>query len=194
MRVSRAKAAENRVKVIDVASRLFRKHGFDGIGLNDLMHEAGLTQGAFYKQFRSKEDLTVQACGRAMERGLERWSEAVAGEPKQPLAALIDFYFRTEHRDELEDGCPLAALGADAVRHGVDVKASFEAGIKTHLDVLDGYMPSAAADESQRRKTLGVLATMVGALLLSRAVNDQTLSAEFLAAGAAEVQRISTRS
>lgn len=192
MRVSRAKATENRVRVIDVASRLFRKHGFDGIGLNDLMHQAGLTQGGFYKQFKSKEDLAVQACGRAMERGLERWSEAVAGESREPLAALIDFYFRTEHRDELEDGCPLAALGADAVRHGVDVKASFEAGIKTHLDVLDGYMPS-AADESPQRKSLSVLATMVGTLLLSRAVNDQILSTEFLAAGAAEVQRISTQ-
>lgn len=192
MRVSRAKAAENRVKVIDVASRLFRKHGFDGIGLNDLMQSAGLTQGAFYKQFESKEDLAVQACERAMERGIERWSEAVAGGPEQPLAALIDFYFRTEHRDELEDGCPLAALGSDAVRHGADVKASFEAGIKAHLDILDGYIPSADG-ESPRRKSMTALATMVGTLLLSRAVNDQTLSAELLAAGADEVKRVSTQ-
>lgn len=191
MRMSRAKAAENRSKVIDVASRLFRKHGFDGIGLNDLMKGAGLTQGGFYKQFESKEDLAARACERAMERGLERWAEAVAVEPEQPLAALINFYFRTEHRDELEDGCPVTALGADAVRHGADVKAAFEAGIKAHLDILVGYMPSADS-ETLRRKSLSILATMVGALLLSRAVNDQTLSSEFLDAGSAEVKRIST--
>ena len=68
MRVSRVQAEENRQKVIDVASRLFREHGFDGIGLKDLMAGAGLTQGAFYKQFASKEDLAAQASKRALER------------------------------------------------------------------------------------------------------------------------------
>ena len=76
MRVSRIQAAENRQTVIDVASRLFRERGFDGIGLKDLMEGAGLTQGAFYKQFASKEDLIAQASSRALESACRRWSAA----------------------------------------------------------------------------------------------------------------------
>jgi len=74
LRVSRIQAAENRETVINVASRLFREHGFDGIGLKELMKGAGLTQGAFYKQFESKEDLAAQASRRAMESATDRWS------------------------------------------------------------------------------------------------------------------------
>ena len=78
MRVSRMQAAENRQTVINVASRLFRERGFDGIGLKDLMEGAGLTQGAFYKQFASKEDLAVEASKRALESASGRWSDAAA--------------------------------------------------------------------------------------------------------------------
>src|SRR5213592_1390703 len=136
MRVSRIQAAENRQSVINVASRLFREHGFDGIGLKDLMEGAGLTQGAFYKQFASKEDLVAQASRRALESASRRWSAAAAANPQDPLGAVIAFYLSTEHREERMDGCPIVALGSDAARQGVDVKASFEAGIKAHLEVL----------------------------------------------------------
>jgi len=78
MRVSRTQAAENRQTVINVASRLFRERGFDGIGLKDLMKGAGLTQGAFYKQFASKEDLAAQASRRALESVSSRWSAAAS--------------------------------------------------------------------------------------------------------------------
>ena len=113
MRVSRAQAAENRQNVIDVASRLFREHGFDGIGLKDLMEAAGLTQGAFYKQFASKEDLVAQASARALERGTRRWSDAAAANPEDPLGAVIAFYLTKGHRDAKMEGCPLVALGSD---------------------------------------------------------------------------------
>ena len=83
MRVSRVQAAENRQAVIDVASRLYREHGFDGIGLKDLMKGAGLTQGAFYKQFASKEDLAAQASRRALERASDRVSAAVAADHRR---------------------------------------------------------------------------------------------------------------
>src|SRR4051794_23983200 len=106
MRVSRVQAEENRQKVIDVASRLFREHGFDGIGLKDLMEGAGLTQGAFYKQFASKEDLVAQASSRALESA-SRWSDAVAKHLKDPLGAVIAFYLSAEHREERMDGCPI---------------------------------------------------------------------------------------
>src|SRR6267154_3931138 len=85
MRVSRVQAAENRENVINVASRLFRERGFDGIGLKDLMKGAGLTQGAFYKQFASKEDLAARASRRALESATLRWSAATAAKPKDPL-------------------------------------------------------------------------------------------------------------
>src|SRR5438093_10896362 len=141
MRVSRTQAAENRQTVINVASRLFRERGFDGIGLKDLMKGAGLTQGAFYKQFASKEDLAVEASKRALESGARRWSEAAAGNPDDPLGAVIGFYLSGDHRGEKMDGCPIVALGSDAARQGPDVKAQFEAGIKAHLDVIGRVMP-----------------------------------------------------
>ena len=120
MRVSRAQAEENRQNVIDVASRLFREHGFDGIGLKDLMEGAGMTQGAFYKQFASKEDLVAQASARALEYGTRRWSDAAAANPDDPLGAVIAFYLTQGHREAKMEGCPLVALGADAARQSAE--------------------------------------------------------------------------
>src|ERR1700704_6435267 len=88
MRVSRIQAAENRQTVINVASRLFRERGFDGIGLKDLMEGAGLTQGAFYKQFASKEDLAAQASKRALESASSRSSASAAGNPEDSPGAV----------------------------------------------------------------------------------------------------------
>src|ERR671919_584821 len=113
MRVSRSQAAENRETVINVASRLFRERGFDGIGLKDLMKGAGLTQGGFYKQFASKEDLVAEASRRALESASRRWSDAAAKNPDDPLGAVIAFYLSADHREEKMDGCPVVALGAD---------------------------------------------------------------------------------
>jgi TetR/AcrR family transcriptional regulator, transcriptional repressor for nem operon len=115
MRVSRAQAEENRQNVIGVASRLFRRYGFDGIGLKDLMEAAGMTQGAFYKQFASKEDLIAEASARALESAASRWSEAIAAGSNDPLGAVIAFYLSNAHRKEKLDGCPLVTLAADAV-------------------------------------------------------------------------------
>ena len=127
MRVSRAQADANHQTIINTASELFRERGFDGIGLKDLMKGAGLTQGGFYKQFASKEDLIAQASGRAMERAAMRWSEAVENAPDAPLEAVIAFYLSPEHVDERARGCPMVALGADAARQGPDVKSAFRA-------------------------------------------------------------------
>jgi TetR/AcrR family transcriptional regulator, transcriptional repressor for nem operon len=187
MRVSRIQAAENRQTVINVASRLFRERGFDGIGLKDLMEGAGLTQGAFYKQFASKEDLATQASGRALESATRRWSAAVAANPKDPLGAVIAFYLSTEHREEKMDGCPLVALGSDAARQGGDVKASFEAGIKAHLDILSRLITETGGEEPNR-KAMAILSTMVGALTLSRVVNDPDLAKAFLETAAEQVR------
>jgi TetR/AcrR family transcriptional repressor of nem operon len=187
MRVSRIQAAENRQTVINVASRLFREHGFEGIGLKDLMEGAGLTQGAFYKQFASKDDLAAQASRRALESAFSRWSAAVAANPRDPLGAVIAFYLSTEHREERMDGCPIVALGSDAARQSSDVKASFEAGIKAHLELLGRLIGETDGGEP-KREAMAILSTMVGALILSRAVNDPDLAQAFLAAAAEQVR------
>src|SRR5438067_4377383 len=186
MRVSRVQAAENRQTVINVASRLFSERCIDGIGLKDLMEGAGLTQGAFYKQFGSKEDLAVEASKRALESAAHRWSDAAAANPDDPLGAVIGFYLSGEHREEKMDGCPIVALGSDAARQGSDVKAAFETGIKAHLELL-GDLIGEADGEKFNDKAMAILSTMVGALILSRAVNDNQLSKQFLQATASSV-------
>jgi TetR/AcrR family transcriptional repressor of nem operon len=187
MRVSRIQAAENRETVINVASRLFRERGFDGIGLKDLMSAAGLTQGGFYKQFASKEDLTALASRRALESASRRWSDAAAENPDDPLGAVIAFYLSADHREEKTDGCPIVALGSDAARQGSDVKAAFEAGIKAHLEVLSRFIAETDGEESSG-KAMAILSTMVGAVTLSRVVNDPDLAQAFLDAAVEQVR------
>jgi TetR/AcrR family transcriptional repressor of nem operon len=187
MRVSRMQAAENRETVINVASRLFRERGFDGIGLKDLMKGAGLTQGAFYKQFESKDDLAAQASRRALESASRRWSAAAEANPRDPLGAVVAFYLSMDHRAERMDGCPVVALGSDAARQGADVKASFETGIGEYLELLDRWVDEADGKES-RGKAMAILSTMVGAVVLSRAVNDADLAQAFLDAATHQVR------
>ena len=188
MRVSRIQAAENRQTVINVASRLFRERGFDGIGLKDLMEGAGLTQGAFYKQFASKEDLAVEASKRALESASGRWSDAAAANPQDPLGAVIAFYLSMDHRAEKMDGCPVVALGSDAARQSADVKASFEAGIRAHLEILGRLIASETDGETPNGKAMAILSTMVGAVTLSRVVNDPDLAQAILDAAAQQVR------
>jgi TetR/AcrR family transcriptional repressor of nem operon len=187
MRVSRIQAAENRQTVINVASRLFRERGFDGIGLKDLMEGAGLTQGGFYKQFASKEDLAVEASSRALESASHRWSDAAEQNPHDPLGAVLAFYLSGDHREEKMDGCPIVALGSDAARQGPDVKAAFEAGIKAHLEVL-GRLVAETGCEASSGKAMAILSTMIGAVTLSRVVNDPDLAQAFLNAATEQVR------
>jgi TetR/AcrR family transcriptional regulator, transcriptional repressor for nem operon len=193
MRVSRIQAEKNRQTVIDVASRLFRENGFDGIGLKDLMEAAGLTQGAFYKQFASKDDLAVQASERALESASRRWSAAAEANPEDPLGAVIAFYLSIGHREERMDGCPVVALGSDAARQSVDVKASFEVGIKNYLEMLGRWIGDTDGEDSSD-KAMAILSTMVGSLVLSRAINNKRLSKRFLQAAAKSVLMTSSAS
>jgi TetR/AcrR family transcriptional regulator, transcriptional repressor for nem operon len=189
MRVSRTQAEENRQKVIDVASRLFREHGFDGIGLKELMKGAGLTQGAFYKQFASKQDLSAQAASRALEIAFSRWKAAAEDNPKDPLGEVLAFYLSMEHRAKRKDGCPVVALGSDAARQGVDLKAAFEAGIKEQLKILGAWIGDTRRDEFSGRAMV-ILSTMVGAVVLARAVNDTDLARSFLDTAADRVRAV----
>ncbi|MBZ9605485.1 TetR/AcrR family transcriptional regulator [Phyllobacterium chamaecytisi] len=190
MRVSRAQAEENRETVINVASRLFREHGFDGIGLKDLMKGAGLTQGAFYKQFASKDDLAAQASRRAMESATRRWSTAAA-KSSDPLEAVLEFYLSPGHVGEKADGCPLVALGSDAARQSEEVRRPFEDGIRAHFEVLDELMDDAKSSNPSG-KAMAILSLMVGAVTLSRLIKEEDLSQGILDAAAGEVRRIAS--
>lgn len=188
MRVSRIQAEANREAVIDAASRLFREHGFDGIGLKDLMKAAGFTQGGFYKQFKSKDDLVALASKRALEDAAQGWSTAASGSA-DPLAAVVARYLSMEHREGKSKGCPLVALGADAARQSAEVRAPFQEGINAHLEMLDSLLPSPEGGRPYAKAT-AVLAIMVGAMTISRAMTDEQTASEVLKTAAAEITRI----
>ena len=191
MRVSREQAEKNRASVIDVASRLFRGRGFDGVGIADIMKAAGLTHGGFYGQFASKEQLAAEASSAALTRTRKRWQTALAAEPAAPMQAVASFYLTTAHRDHPESGCAFAALAADASRSGPEVKAAFEAGLEAQVSLLQNALLARGvpADEA-RTQTLAAVSTLVGALALSRAVNDPALSAEILTSAASRLASV----
>ena len=122
-----------------------------------------------------------------MESASRRWSAATAANPEDPLGAVIAFYLSMEHREEKMDGCPVVALGSDAARQGSDVKASFEAGIKEYLEMLGRWIGETDGEETGG-KAMAILSTMVGAVVLSRVVNDLDLAQAFLDAATDQVR------
>jgi TetR/AcrR family transcriptional repressor of nem operon len=124
-----------------------------------------------------------------LESASQRWSAAIAENPHDPLGAVIAFYLSAGHREEKLDGCPVVALGSDAARQGAGVKAAFEEGIKAYLEVLDPLLPKTDGEDSNR-KAMVVLSTMVGAMTLSRAVNDPDLAQAFQNAAVEHVREV----
>jgi TetR/AcrR family transcriptional regulator, transcriptional repressor for nem operon len=180
MRVSRAKSIENREIVLDTAATLFKKHGFDGIGVADLMKSAGLTVGGFYKNFASKEDLIAQACQRACEKSLARWEEHIANpEIKNPLARIATSYLSPKNRDTLATTCVFSTLAAEASRHEVEVKKVFEGGIESTIELLSKIVAGDTTQE-KRENSIAMFSQWVGALILARAAGTGELSQEIL--------------
>ncbi|MGQ3051376.1 MAG: TetR/AcrR family transcriptional regulator [Roseateles sp.] len=171
MKVSRAQAEENRERILDSAAQLFRERGFDGIGLNDLMQAAGLTRGGFYGHFESKEDLAAQASQRALATNRAQWQQ----QAERNLSAWVKAYLSDAHRDHIGAGCGLVALAGDAARGGPAVQQVFAEGVESMAATLASQMPGGDAAE-RRSQALAMLSTLVGALLLSRAVGDVALS------------------
>jgi TetR/AcrR family transcriptional repressor of nem operon len=183
MRVSREKFAETRERIIDTAARLFREKGFDGIGLGDIMKAAGLTHGGFYGHFGSKEDLEAQALSLALARSVTDWSQLIDSAAARPLSALAGQYLCSDHRENVGEGCALAALGVDTAREGEPVRRALTAGLEPLLALLSNVMPGRSRAR-RRRRAIVTIAEMVGAIMLARAVNDPALSDEILAATA----------
>ena len=173
MKVSRAQAEENRERILDSAAQLFRERGFDGIGLNDLMQAAGLTRGGFYGHFESKDDLAAQATRRALQSNREQWKK----QADRSLPAWVKAYLSDAHRDHIGAGCGFVALAGDAARGGPAVREAFNEGVENLVATLQDQMPAADA-AARREQALAMLSTLVGALLLSRAVGDAGLSRE----------------
>lgn len=176
MKVSREQAARNRENVVEIASRLFRAHGVDGVGIGEVMRECGLTHGGFYNQFSSKEALAAEACAAALAKSAARWRDlaAAAGEGGATVA-ITDNYLSARNRDAPETGCALIGLGGDAARRGGDLAGAFQEGFQELAGILEQ-----AAPELDRQSTLACMAQMVGAMVLARAVADPLLSDEIL--------------
>jgi TetR/AcrR family transcriptional repressor of nem operon len=181
MRVSREQAAKNREHVVDTAARLFRERGYDGIGVADLMKEAGLTHGGFYGNFASKEHLMAEACQKAFAGAAERWAAMVKANPGGAAAhdAITSAYLSRRHVEHPGYGCAVAAVGADTSRLSPPVRAAMTAGIKAQIDTLASVEQGDAA--TRRAQAIADYAAMVGALVLARAVDDPALCDEILA-------------
>ncbi|MEJ8646446.1 TetR/AcrR family transcriptional regulator [Streptomyces sp. MS1.HAVA.3] len=178
-RVSQAQAEENRRRVVETASRLFREQGTH-VSVADLMKASGLTHGGFYKQFASKEALIDEATAHAFD-GLARLRddelEQHAGQRDAAQRALIDTYLSAEHRDNAADGCPAAALAADIAREPEDREAH-----RVYTEGVGDFAEWLATDDQDG---ITRLCTMLGALVLSRATKGSPLSEEILTAARA---------
>ncbi|MEU0816754.1 TetR/AcrR family transcriptional regulator [Streptomyces mirabilis] len=167
MRVTKAQAEQNRAHIVATAARLFRERGYDGVGVAELMAEAGFTHGGFYKHFRSKAALMAEASANGLSQTVTR-TEAL------DIAEFVESYVSREHRDGRSEGCTIAALSGDAARQPEDIKAEFAAGIESLTTVLQagGDMPPDMDKRTARAAVIDVLAHSVGAIMLSRACPD----------------------
>ena len=179
MKVSREQAAMNRERVVETASRLFRERGYGGIGVADLMRSAGLTHGGFYGNFKSKEDLMAEAVSHAIDASLKQWDGMLAQQPEHALEAVVGAYLSPRHRDHPGAGCTMAALGPEVARLTEPVRCAVTDGVRKQLERLAALMPPASEAE-KRQAAMVTYASMVGALVLARAVNDEALSQEIM--------------
>ena len=186
VRVTREQAAANREKILEVAGALFRERGFDGIGVADIMKRAGLTHGGFYGHFASKDDLAAEITARVL--GRSGWMERLTGTQKPSFSDLVRQYLSPRHRDDPGRGCLFAALGSDVVRQPRSVRRAFTDGLRLRVDALARLAPGRSA-AARRQKSLATMAGLVGALILSRAVDDPKFSDEILEAAATSIGR-----
>ena len=186
VRVTREQAAANREKILEVAGALFRERGFDGIGVADIMKRAGLTHGGFYGHFASKDDLAAEITARVL--GRSGWMERLTGTQKPSFSDLVRQYLSPRHRDDPGRGCLFAALGSDVVRQPRSVRRAFTDGLRLRVDALARLAPGRSA-AARRQKSLATMAGLVGALILSRAVDDPKFSDEILEVAATSIGR-----
>lgn len=177
MRVSREQAAANRRRIVTEASRLFREKGYDGVAVADLMKSAGLTHGGFYGHFESKEALMAETCASSGDIRT-RWERLTAKRQQPPFQVLVEQYLSPRHRDQPGHGCLFAALSVDTARQAPEVRHAYTGTFRKFVDMIADWIPGRRAN--RRRRALATASSLVGALVLSRAVDDPELSSEIL--------------
>jgi TetR/AcrR family transcriptional regulator, transcriptional repressor for nem operon len=177
--VSREKAAENRRAIVAAATQLFREHGVEAVGLNELMKHAGFTQGGFYNHFESKAALVAEVLASAMVEGAAEFAKnarAPVDESTTALRRYISYYLSRAHRDNIDHGCPVAGFAGDAPRLGAGAQSHFVGGLDDQITILAGLIAESGsfATSGERRtlreRAISLHCEMVGALVLSRSV------------------------
>jgi TetR/AcrR family transcriptional regulator, transcriptional repressor for nem operon len=181
MRVSKEKAAENRDALLEAASRLFRRRGIDGVGVAEIAKEAGLTHGALYAHFSSKDELAAEAFSHGFAGNMSD-ARAWAGDRSPSFQEYVDGYLSAQMRDRLETGCPLAASASEIARQDCVVSASFTRAFEEMAAVLERSLEDTIPASERRRLALAATAAEIGAIAVSRAVakTDTELSDEVL--------------
>jgi TetR/AcrR family transcriptional repressor of nem operon len=183
MRYSKEHKQETHARIVKRASVRLREKGAHGIGVADLMKEAGLTHGGFYAHFDSREALVIEAFAYAMDRSTERWRKIAEQTPlDKRLATIVETYLTPVHRDDPGHGCAVPTLGAEIARESAKTRKAFAAKLEQMIDMMADQIldvPRKAA----RKQAMATLATMMGTLVLSRIAGTGEFSDEMLGAG-----------
>jgi TetR/AcrR family transcriptional repressor of nem operon len=182
MRVTKEKAAENRERILTAAARLFRERGVAAVGMDALADAAGMTHGSLYSQFDSKEHLIAEALGRAFDASAAKYGEV------ETLSAYVQRYLSPRHRDTPGTGCAIATLGCEIPRHGNAMRRAFTAGLRRMMERLTRLLGPKARRKCEN-EALAIVATLVGGMILARAVDDRELSDRILVACRARLNR-----
>jgi TetR/AcrR family transcriptional regulator, transcriptional repressor for nem operon len=182
LKVTKEKATENRAALVRAAARLFREHGIDGVGVAEISKKAGLTHGALYAQFPSKEALAAEAFASGLKPGLEKLTDP-AGRPAG-LSEFLDDYLSLEHRDNLAAGCPMSASASEIARQDKIVCERFTEGFEQLVALIEPGLGASAVGVDRRQRALAMMAAMIGGIAASRAVAkvDPKLSNQILRA------------
>jgi len=183
MRYSKEHKQETHARIVRKASVRLREKGAHGIGVADLMKEAGLTHGGFYAHFDSREALLVEAFAYAMDRSMAHWRKtADETPPEKRLAMIVESYLTTMHRDDPGRGCAVPALGADIARESPKTRKAFAAKLEQMIAMIADQIPDLPR-KAARKQASATLATMMGSMVLSRIAGNGEFSDEILAAG-----------
>jgi TetR/AcrR family transcriptional repressor of nem operon len=194
MRVSKEQAAQNRERILTSAARLFRERGIGATGVDSITEDAGLTHGGLYSQFESKEVIAAEAVRVALAKSQHLWQRlAERSGGKKVFPAIVAQYLSAAHRDSAGRGCVIAALGSEIARQPRRVRDSFTREFKHSLEFLTELIreddPAAGTEDA-----IAAFVSMVGALILARAVSDESLSDQILKTAAKRVVGASRRS
>jgi TetR/AcrR family transcriptional repressor of nem operon len=183
MRYSPEHKQETHDRIVRKASVRLREKGAHGIGVADLMKEAGLTHGGFYAHFDSREALVIEAFGYAMDRSMEHWRKLTDEvSPDKRLAMIADAYLSTLHRDNPGHGCSIPALGAEIARESPKARKAFAGKLDEMIELLADNIPNVPR-KAARKQAVATLATMAGTMLLARIAGSSELSDEVLKVG-----------